>query len=223
MDLVLLNASGDDDKAQENFPRELDEEMDIYDVREDEIPDSHDYDAAVISGSPAAAYSEAPWVHDVKDWVSQGIEDGMPFLGVCFGFQTLADVLGGRVEARGKYEVGYQEIDYDDESLLLNGVPNPLTAFDAHSDVVTELPLGATKIAEDEYSVQGFRWRHVFGIQFHAEFDMETAKNVIENRVIWNRRAEEAHNNVTVNNYEQAKKTKKLFDNFKQFVENHER
>ncbi|MFB6283004.1 MAG: type 1 glutamine amidotransferase [Halobacteria archaeon] len=223
MVFALLDASGSDDKAEENFPRDLGMDLDRFSVRDGEFPENHGYDATVITGSQAAAYSEAPWIHSMKEWIDAGIEKRMPFLGICFGYQVLADVLGGKVEARGKYEVGYQEIDRAENTLLLDGIPNPFTAFDAHSDVVTNLPLGAKKIAEDEYSMQGFRWRYVFGIQFHAEFDMETAEAVIENRVIWNRRAEEANNNVTRENFEEAKKTKRLFDNFRNFVEDHER
>ena len=59
--------------------------------------------------------------------------------------------------------------------MLLSGLPERFTAFTTHSDEVAQLPPGATLIAENDYSVQGFRTGDVFCVQFHPEYDRETA------------------------------------------------
>ncbi|MFB6179578.1 MAG: type 1 glutamine amidotransferase [Halorientalis sp.] len=211
----FLDASGADDDASRNFHRELDAELDEYAVRNGELPPTYDYDALVISGSPASVYWEADWIDDAKHWVHNAIDADIPTLGVCFGHQLLADVLGGTVEGRGAYELGYHRIEHASETMLFEGVPREFTAFVAHSDDVVSLPLGARKLAANEYTgIQAFRKDHVFGVQFHAEFDLETVHRVIDHREPTEQYTPEASETATEANYEVAQRTTRVFENF---------
>lgn len=213
--VALLNASGEDDDASRNFHRELDAGLDEYDVTSGALPPTYDYDAIVVSGSPASVYWEADWIHELRDWIRDAVDAGIPTLGVCFGHQLLADALGGSVEGRGAYELGYHRIEHAPDSLLFEGVPREFTAFVAHSDDVVSLPLGATKLAENDYtSIQAFRRDHVFGIQFHAEFDLETVHQVVAHRNPTEDYTPAAEDTATRENYEAARDATRIFENF---------
>ncbi len=216
---ALLNASHEKEPASRNFRRELDVEFTEFDVRGGEIPTTDEFDAAVITGSPASARADEPWLDSLKDWLDGAIEDGMPVLGVCFGQQVLADVLGGEVEHIGKYELGYHMIRHDPDSRLFEGIDEWFSAFTAHSDEVVSLPPGSEPIAENNFSVHGFRKRHVFAVQFHPAFDMETAETVLEYKDVSEDQIEHVVDEITHDNYTSAREATQLFENFCEYVE----
>ncbi|HET7325102.1 MAG TPA: type 1 glutamine amidotransferase [Halococcus sp.] len=218
LQFALLNASHEKEPARRNFRRELAVEFTEFDVREGEIPSTASFDAAVLTGSPASVRADEPWLRDLKEWLAEAIEDGMPLLGVCFGQQVLAEVLGGRVEHMGEYELGYHMIRHDTDSRLFEGVDEWFTAFTAHSDEVCELPPGAEPIAENNFSVHGFRKRHVFAVQFHPAFDMETAKTVLEYKDVPEKRIDHVVDEITEENYSSAREATQLFENFCDYV-----
>jgi GMP synthase (glutamine-hydrolysing) len=215
---ALLNASHDKEPAGRNFRRELDVEFTEFDVRSGEIPTDEAFDAALITGSPASVYADEPWIADVEEWLEGAIADGLPVLGVCFGQQVLADVLGGEVEHMGEYELGYHMIRHDPDSWLFEGVDEWFAAFTAHSDEVVELPPGAEVIAENNFSVHGFRKGHVFGVQFHPAFDMETAETVLEYKDVPEKQIEHVVDEITHDNYSSAREATQLFENFCEYV-----
>ncbi|MFB6298882.1 MAG: type 1 glutamine amidotransferase [Halobacteriales archaeon] len=218
--LALLNASFWHQTTSRNFRRELDADLVEYDVTEGELPANDDVDGVVITGSGAAVYDTDtdPWIDPLLDWIESGIDRGLPFLGICFGHQALAVALGGTVEAMDATEVGYREIEQVADCRLFDGVPDPFTVFTTHSDTVTELPPDATLIAENDYGVQGFRQDRIFGVQSHPEYDMETARAIIEDKDLPEERTTALLEGVTDAAFAEACKTKQLFDNFTDHV-----
>ena len=212
--IALLNASGDENTPR-NFRRELDADLVEFDTHE-EVPDSYDFDAAVVTGSRSSVYWDEPWIEPLTDWVQTAVEGGMAVLGVCFGHQVLADALGGTVEDMGEYEIGYREVESVGENLLLDD--DPMTVFTTHSDTVTELPPGARQIAENDYGVHGFRVNNAFGIQFHPEYDMETARTVVSGKDLPDERIQRVLDDITEENYTKACEAKGLFGRFTAFV-----
>ncbi|RJT04377.1 type 1 glutamine amidotransferase [Halococcus sp. IIIV-5B] len=212
--IALLNASGDENTPK-NFRRELDAELVEFDVHET-VPDTYDFDAAVVTGSRSSVYWDEPWIDALKGWVRTAVERGMAVLGVCFGHQVLADALGGRVEDMGEYEIGYREVESRAENLLLGD--EPMTVFTTHSDTVTELPPGAVQTAENDYGVHGFRVNNAFGVQFHPEYDMETARVVAGGKDLPGDRIERVLDDITEENYTKACEAKTLFGRFTAFV-----
>lgn len=216
--IAVLDASHGDANTKRNFRRELDASLAEFDVTEGSLPADFTYDAAVVTGSRASVYWDEDWIQPTKAWVGEAIDRGMPMLGVCWGHQLLADVLGGEVRDMGAYEIGYREIEHTGDSLLFDGIDRRFTAFTTHSDEVATLPPGATPIAENDYSNHGFRTDRVFGIQFHPEYDKQTARDLVHEKDLSPERRQAVLDGITDENYERSCQAKLVFDNFLSYV-----
>jgi GMP synthase-like glutamine amidotransferase len=135
------------------------------------------YSHLVILGGSMSVYEEEqyPFLRDEFRVVEAAIDRGMPTLGICLGSQILAHVLGARVY-RGKAgrEAGWCEVEMTDgasSDFLLRNFPKKLNVFQFHQDTF-DLPSGAIHLAQSKkYTSQAFCYQHVWGIQFHLEFD----------------------------------------------------
>lgn len=129
--------------------------------------------------------------------------------------------MGGRVKGMGEYEIGYRTVTQDGENRLLDGIGETMTVFTTHSDHVVEEPPGATVFAKNEYGVHGFRKDRVFAVQFHPEYDMETAESITKGKSdqLPEDRIEEVLTGIRPENYDAACEVKQLFDNFLDYVE----
>jgi GMP synthase (glutamine-hydrolysing) len=212
--IALLDASHDDPNTPRNFRRELDADLERFDVVDREFPDSEAYDALVVTGSRASVYWDEPWIDETRAFVRDALNRGVPALGVCWGHQLLADALGGTVEPMGEYELGYRTVRHSGADLF-DGVPEEFTVFTTHSDAVTELPEGADRIAENDYGIHGFRHGNVYGLQSHPEYDPETAEDVVRGKDhLPEERIEAVCEGITDVAYTAAKPAKNVFDNF---------
>lgn len=217
--IALLNAAHDGEHIRRNFRREVDADLVEYNVTENEFPETAAFDGCIVTGSRASVYWDEPWIGDLKRWVGDAIETGIPFFGVCYGHQLLADVLGGSVADMGEYEIGYRQIEHDGESVLFEGIDREFTAFTTHSDHVEQLPPGAELIARNDYGAHGFRKDNVFAVQFHPEYDTATAEKVTSGKdELSASRREEVIAGINEENYTAACETKTIFENFTQFV-----
>lgn len=228
--LCLLNASYNPTDTRRNFRRELDADLVEFHTPEGEIPPAEtttpfeEFDGCVVTGSRASVYWDEAWIDDLRLWLDDAIAAGMPCLGICYGHQLLADVVGGTVEDMGEYEIGYQSVELVGDSLLFDGVDNPATVFETHSDRVAALPEGADLIAENEYGIQGFQHGDVFGVQFHPEYDNPTAEKVTRGKeTLSDERIDDVLAGITDENYAAACETKQLFENFTAFVSDRRR
>ena len=218
--LALLSASYEDFNTRRNFRRELDADLVEYDVTAGEFPEVFDFDGFVVTGSRASVYWEEPWIFDLKSCVAEAFDREVPGLGICFGHQLLADVLGGTVEDMGEYELGYRRVRRTGESVLLAGVSEEFVVFETHSDRVTELPDDARQIAENEYGIQGFETDHAFAVQFHPEYDVETAREVTRGKdAVDEKYVERVLDGIDEDSYREACEAKLLFENFTEFVD----
>ncbi|ADB62014.1 glutamine amidotransferase class-I [Haloterrigena turkmenica DSM 5511] len=218
--IALLNAAHKRESTRRNFERELDAELVEFHCPSGELPDTFDFDACVVTGSSASVYWDRPWIGALKEWVGEAVAAGLPFLGVCYGHQLLADVLGGRVEDMGEYEIGYRAVEHDGANRLLTGVGEEFTVFTTHSDRVAAAPPDATVFARNEYGIHGFRRDRVFGVQFHPEYDMTTAERVTAGKDgdLEPERIQSVLEGIDAERYETACEAKRLFDNFVGFV-----
>lgn len=223
--VVLIDASLGDTHVQRNFTRELEAELTIVRVSEgDALPslstNGHadvsrlPFDAIVISGSQSSVYDDRPWIARLATWTRRGLNAGLPVLGVCWGHQLLAQMMGGTVEARGRYELGYVDIVQDASDALFSGLLNPFVAFATHSDEVTTLPEGGVALARNEAGVQAFRKEHAYGVQFHPEYDMRTARDMIQRKDLPMRKVQAALDTVTEEHVRAAQSTKQILSNF---------
>ncbi|WP_049889388.1 type 1 glutamine amidotransferase [Natronolimnohabitans innermongolicus] len=217
--IALLNAARNRASNRRNFERELEADLVEYYCPDGERPETFAFDGCVITGSWSSVYWDRPWIDALKEWVGEAIDAGLPFLGVCYGHQLLADVLGGRVEAMDDSEIGYRPVEHDGRSRLLTGVDEEFTVFTTHADRVAKAPPGATVFAENDYGIHGFRKDRAFGVQFHPEYDMSTAERVTRGKDdLADERRRSILEGITAENYAAACEAKQLFDNYLEYV-----
>ena len=124
------------------------------------------YRGVVLSGGPDSVYDTG------APRVDEGIITlGIPVLGICYGHQLLAQILGGRVERRGG-EYGSARLTLRNEDTIFRGTPAEQTVWMSHSDAVVSLPTGSTSMASTvrcEHAAFADLQKGLFGIQFHPE------------------------------------------------------
>lgn len=121
----------------------------------------------VLSGGPASACEPgAPRVDPAL------FDAGVPVLGICYGMQLMAHLLGGRTAAAEQREYGRTRLFVDEGSDLFAGLENRLICWMSHGDSVTDLPPGFAALAHTDSSpvaAMADRSRRLFGLQFHPE------------------------------------------------------
>ncbi len=123
----------------------------------------------VLSGGPASVYQQGAPSVDPKLF---GL--GVPVLGICYGMQLMAHLLGGRVAHSLRREYGYAELFVDDVSDLFHGQSpgEPHAVWMSHGDYIEVLPDGFQMIAHTGNSPSAAMKndaRKLFGVQFHPE------------------------------------------------------
>ena len=138
--------------------------------------------AIILSGGPSSVYEEgAPSVDPAI------FEAGVPVLGICYGFQTMAHALGGTVGRTGTREYGHTEATVAGDSCLFAGTPDDQIVWMSHGDAVQGAPEGFTVTAStSETPVAAFesRERRLYGLQWHPEvghsqFGQDALKNFL--------------------------------------------
>ncbi|HQR20139.1 MAG TPA: glutamine-hydrolyzing GMP synthase, partial [Burkholderiaceae bacterium] len=129
----------------------------------------------VLSGSHMSAYEES------TDKAPAAVfQAGVPVLGICYGMQTMAQQLGGRVEGGHTREFGYAEVRARGHTKLLEGIEDRrneeghglLNVWMSHGDKVVEMPPGFTLMASTgSCPIAGMadEARRFYGVQFHPE------------------------------------------------------
>ena len=125
-----------------------------------------------IMGGPMAAYDPLPWIAPISGLLRDAVARQVPVIGHCLGGQLLAQALGARVERAPRPEIGWFDVDVDDEpsARAWFGGRDRFTTFQWHFDGFS-LPDGAQRVltgaahANQAYVVDG---RHI-GMQCHVE------------------------------------------------------
>jgi len=145
-------------------------ELHPWDMSEEDIR-AFEPSGIILSGGPNSVNDdETPRAPQVV------FELGVPVLGICYGMQTMAEQLGGSVEAGTTREFGYAEIMTSGDSALLRGIEGKengiLDVWMSHGDKVTGLPDGFRVIcSNDSTPIAGMadEMRHFYALQFHPE------------------------------------------------------
>ena len=149
-------------------------ELHPFDVSDDFIR-NFGAQGIILSGGPNSVYEAAQW------HAPQAVfEVGVPVLGICYGMQTMAQQLGGKVESSGRREFGYAEIRARGHSALFKGIEDRVSAdghglldvWMSHGDKVTSLPPGFTVIASNDscpIAAMADEARKFYAVQFHPE------------------------------------------------------
>ena len=132
----------------------------------DPLPRPDSFDLLVVMGSAASTLdSSVPWIGRERRLVAAAVDAGTPVLGVCFGGQLLAQVLGAPVERAPRTEVGWHRVDTVDPARV---PPGPWMMW--HEDRFS-VPTGAVEVARTGVCVQAYILGPHTGVQFHPEVD----------------------------------------------------
>ncbi len=132
------------------------------------LPPPGSFDLLVVMGSVESVTDPTlEWIGAERRLVEGAVRDGVPVLGVCFGAQLLAQVLGGEVERAPAPEIGWRLVATDDPGRI---PPGPWVSW--HEDRFTAPP-GAEAVARTDVSLQAFVLGPFTGVQFHPEVDRE--------------------------------------------------
>ena len=156
--------------------REIGVYCEIYscDCNDDEIKNFHP-NGIILSGGP-----ESVTEGNTPRAPQSVFELGVPVLGICYGMQTMAEQLGGKVESGHHREFGYAQIRARGHSQLLNQIEDHLSpegfglldVWMSHGDRVVELPEGfILSASSDGAPIAGIanEAKKFYGLQFHPE------------------------------------------------------
>jgi GMP synthase (glutamine-hydrolysing) len=144
----------------------------------------------ILSGSHASVYEES------TDKAPQAVFDlGIPVLGICYGMQTMAQQLGGKVEGGTTREFGYAELRARGHTALLKDIADfttpegqgMLKVWMSHGDKVTEMPPGFKLMASTESCpIAGMadEDRKYYAVQFHPEVTHTVQGQALLNRFV---------------------------------------
>lgn len=123
--------------------------------------------AIILSGGPASVYEPGAPGIDKKIF-----DAGVPVLGICYGFQVMANELGGKVDKAALGEYGKTEAVIDDAEGVLADSPAEQTTWMSHGVAVEEAPKGFKVLAHTEgapVAAMEDESRKLYGVQWHPE------------------------------------------------------
>jgi GMP synthase (glutamine-hydrolysing) len=121
----------------------------------------------ILSGGPQSVYDDGAALPEAELF-----KLGIPVLGICYGMQAAAHLLGGQVEPGATREYGRAELEVAQAGTLFAGLGERETVWMSHGDHVVRVPAGATVTARSEsIDIVGFEdpERKLYCIQFHPE------------------------------------------------------
>lgn len=172
----------------------------------DELPSEEYISGVIITGSHSMMPEHEKWSEDIMVWLREIASYGIPILGICYGHQLIAEAFGGKVGYSSKgIEIGTVKINLTDEGkkdLLFSVLPNEFLGYATHTQTVIKLPEEAKLLAYNEHEPHhGFCIKdHIWGVQFHPEFNGEIMFNYIKEQedsiIRWGASVRKVYNNV---------------------------
>ncbi|MDR1657913.1 MAG: glutamine amidotransferase [Deltaproteobacteria bacterium] len=141
------------------------------------LPEPLDFSAAMVTGSLSMVTAQPAWSLRLSRWLEKALADEFPVLGICYGHQLMAQVMGGRVGFHpGGLEIGTFDVHLAPQGAahpVFEGLPPSFPANMAHSQSVLEPPPGATVLGKSDHDpcqILAYRPK-ALSFQFHPEFD----------------------------------------------------
>jgi len=167
---------GDFDKWILRSMPENAQEYTLVGSKDHPLPDPSTLSGLIITGSHSMITQTNTWERKAMHWVRWALDQGVPTLGLCYGHQMIAQVLGGTVGyLPDGPEIGYQRLNFFGEyeaDPLFGLYPSHFETFTYHYQTIVKLPPGARAFArtgrERHHAVRYSEW--VWGVQFHPEF-----------------------------------------------------
>jgi len=158
-------------------------ELVTYDVQKGIYPKQLDeVDAYLITGSRSSVYDQEPWLDVLKVFVERLHNAQKKLIGICFGHQLVAEVLGGKTgKAEMGWCVGVHKASFTAKAKTLGINQDSFNLVSSHQDQVLQLAQGSEVIAStptcpNYMTVLG---EHIITVQGHPEFDTEFARQLL--------------------------------------------
>jgi len=161
-------------------------QFETFDVVEGQYPFAADhFDGYFIMGSKASVYDSDSWITQLGKYVQELHADQKKLVGICFGHQLLANVLGGSTQKSDKgWGVGVHKSRLIQAQSWMGRQAQDFSLLVSHQDQVVQLPPGAVHIAGSDfcqYSMFSID-EHVLGLQGHPEFSGAYAQALMGHR-----------------------------------------
>ncbi|MGF1695105.1 glutamine-hydrolyzing GMP synthase [Vibrio kyushuensis] len=137
-----------------------------WDVEEADIREFNP-DGIILSGGP-----ESVTENNSPRAPQYVFDSGVPVFGVCYGMQTMAEQLGGKVAGSDEREFGYAAVQVTGESALFKDLEETQDVWMSHGDKVVEIPSDFVKVAQTDtcpYAAMANEEKKYYGVQFHPE------------------------------------------------------
>lgn len=121
----------------------------------------------IFTGGPNSVYGE-----DSPTYQKEIFELGVPILGICYGSQLMAHILGGKVQTAPVSEYGKTEVSVNTSSVIFEGVSEQTICWMSHTDYIAEAPAGFKVIANTPVcpvAAMECPERKLYATQFHPE------------------------------------------------------
>lgn len=144
------------------------------------FPPIKQFDAFIVAGTPISAYEIHKYRFLKNEWryLRKVIQLNKPYLGICFGGQLLAWLLGAKVRKNPVREIGGYEVKLTSDgkkSRFFKGFPDSFPVFHWHGDTF-DIPKGAKLLAQgSDCKNQAFSYKKVLALQFHLEVTSKEA------------------------------------------------
>jgi GMP synthase-like glutamine amidotransferase len=128
-------------------------QFDVFNVVEGCYPEAEQaYDAYLITGSKADSFGSEPWIVTLREYLLSRYQSGDRLLGICFGHQLLALMLGGKTERAAQgWGIGVNSYQLLEQPEWMSPSLASLDMLVFHQDQVTELPANATLLASSAF------------------------------------------------------------------------
>lgn len=153
-----------------------------YNVLHDQYPAEIDeVDAYLMTGSKASVYDDVDWIKKLNDFVVTLNERKKKLVGICFGHQLVAHVLGGRTEKSDKgWGIGVHRHELNEEGRRLTGQSSGFEVIVSHQDQVVAPPTNSTVLAGNAFCPIAMCRidNHILTMQGHPEFETDYARQL---------------------------------------------
>ncbi len=161
-------------------------EFRTYDVEHGELPARIDEcDAYLITGSRESVYDDLPWLRTLKAFVLELDRARHPLVGICFGHQLVAHILGGETKpASVGWGVGVQEAQVIAKRDWMDPYQPSINLLASHKDQVATLPARARLFAANDFCPYGGFTvdDHIVTFQGHPEFEKGYSRALMDLR-----------------------------------------